>query len=55
MKLLIETLKSLVEPVGILGAELLVDLVVQIVVFKSAGRLSRSTETILDNLLVKHC
>lgn len=55
MKLLIEALKSLVEPVGILGAGLLVGLVVQIVVFKSAERLSRSTETILDDLLVKHC
>jgi small-conductance mechanosensitive channel len=55
MKLLVETLKSLVEPVGILGAGLLVGLVVQILVFKSAERLSRSTETILDDLLVKHC
>ena len=55
MKLLVETLKSLVEPVGILGAGLLVGLVAQIVVFKSAERLSRSSETILDDLLVKHC
>jgi hypothetical protein len=55
MKLLVETLKSLVEPVGILGAGLLVGLVVQIVLFRSADRLSGSTETILDDLLVKHC
>lgn len=55
MKLLIEILNSLVQPLGILGAGLLVGLVLHTVVFKSAKRLSRSTETILDDLLVKHC
>jgi len=39
MKLFFETLKSLVEPAGILGAGLLVGLVVQIVLFRSADRL----------------
>jgi small-conductance mechanosensitive channel len=55
MKLLIEILNSLVQPLSILGAGLLVGLVLHTVVFKSAKRLSRSTETILDDLLVKHC
>ena len=55
MKVFIEILNSLVQPVGILGAGLLMGLVVHTVVFKSAKRLSRTTETILDNLLVKHC
>ena len=55
MKVFIEIFNSLVQPIGILGAGLLIGLVVHTVVFKSAERLSRTTETILDNLLVKHC
>lgn len=55
MKELFEYLGGLVWPVGTLGTAIILGLVGHFVLFKTAERFARSTETILDSLLVKHC
>ena len=55
MKEFLESLESFVSPLGTLGAAIILGLVGYFLLFKIFERLSRNTETILDDLLVKHC
>jgi small-conductance mechanosensitive channel len=55
MKELLESLEGFVSPLGTLVAAIALGLVGYFLLFKIVERLSRSTETILDDLLVKHC
>jgi small-conductance mechanosensitive channel len=55
MKELIDGLEGLVWPAGLLGMAIILGLIGHFLLFKTAQRLSRRTETVLDDLLVKHC
>lgn len=55
MKELFHNWESFTWPVIVLGTAVVIGLVAYYILFTTATRLSKRTETILDDLLVKHC
>jgi small-conductance mechanosensitive channel len=52
---MIHEMESLAWPVSVVGISIILGLIGHFLVFKALQRLSKGTETILDDLLVKHC